>query len=225
MYEVPVTGASLLSRWKSGREVWLRWMLAGLAGGAAGGLVTIPLALLREQQLLAVVPWSIAWIVMSVAEWLILRHYLRRPWRWVALTTVAVLLWGLPSLRNAGQDALSYGSWSSYLLRIMLIGLWLGVAQWLALRGSVRHALWWVPATIAASMVAILGTTIVQYLLIQLLCPCGSWRGALMMGLLYSCNWALLAAATGVVLVWLLRRTLVSVEPPRDEAPAFGANL
>ncbi len=76
---------------------------------------------------------------MGFAQWLLLRHYLKRFAAWILATGLAMLLAGLFRMSLPPDTPVALIG----PLTVPAGAVLLAVCQWLALRGRVRHAGWW----------------------------------------------------------------------------------
>ncbi len=110
---------------------------------------------------------------IGLGQWLVLRGRVQRVGLWVAATIAGYASLGLLPLIAAAfePDWLNWAlmmimsgklhwlarvqpewlgaSWTAGAITLTLFGVVLGLAQWLALRGRVRHAGWWIPISAA----------------------------------------------------------------------------
>ncbi len=142
--------------------------------------------------------------LVGLAQWLVLKRYLRGItwWGWTLATmlgqflrlvvgiflTVGLLLFDvvgdLPELIGASATLTLIKVINGFLL-----GLPLGFAQWIVLRRYLPGAAWWIPAVaMGAALNAIM--------------PLASGLPALLVSNI--AGWTVFAEVTGVVLVWLL---------------------
>ncbi len=227
---VSALGAGLgVQRAYHGVLVWVLWMAATFIGGVLYfvpvGLVHIALGLdrLGDPQrsagltlpmlvLAAVLCGAACGLSIGLAQWVVLRRELRQIGGWVAATLVGYGSIGLlPLIANAFQPgwmdwALTLiingkmhwlarvepswpmAAWLPGAITLTLFGAVLGLVQWLVLRGRVVHAGWWIAISAGAWALAALGSSIGDDFWVT------------------TATWELPMAATGVGLVWLLRR-------------------
>ncbi len=120
-------------------------------------------------------------VALGILQWLTLQHRFKNAWTWILATTAgwvvgaSLTMWMVP----ARQDFLA-GS---------IIGLSVGIAQWLVLRREVHWSFWWI-------VISIVGWTTGMALL----------PGVMLTGVMAG-------AVTGIALVLLIqfpKKTLVS---------------
>ena len=116
--------------------------------------------------------------VMGVFQWLMLRRYIGGSIRWVLASFVGVLLAAF-TVGGIGSFNLDLG----WMMGAVSFGFTTGLAQWWVLRRQVPRAGWWVPVCTFGWWITI---------------PIGDLNGPP--------GWAIYAAITGTVLVWLLRQ-------------------
>ncbi len=206
-----------LNRAQPGWRFWLLWMGASLAGVIAYAL-TIPvivgivnmLAPMRQVENLApeqrwigiaisLFGGSALGAAIGLAQWLVMRRYLRGVGWWVLATLV-----GYAVPLSAGPIIpVREPSWLAGLAIFLMFGAILGILQWLTLRGRVYQAGWWM-------VISMIGWLV----------PCGLIVIAYLTGL-YVEPFDMLSAffvpvaVAGAGIVWLLRRNV----PP---IPAMG---
>jgi hypothetical protein len=145
-------------------QLWLEWMVATLIGYVAGALVVLPLAV--QLAYAALPPWLVGGAggaalggLVGIAQWLVMRRSGKRTsgW-WVPAGLVGGML-GLalgtalgdmlaqaappPVDREAAARMFPLGVALSNGITGALFGLFLGGAQWLALRRPRRVLGWW----------------------------------------------------------------------------------
>ena len=82
-------------------------------------------------------------LALSSVQWVLLRNFLPRAWLWFIATGVGVLLGGLAIGLLLGRSAVQ--SWEPIWIMavgLLLLGLALGLAQWLYLRRFLPNAFW-----------------------------------------------------------------------------------
>jgi hypothetical protein len=186
---------------------WIFWMLATLAGGVLFALLSIPI----NWALAQIVPqWNtppsqpgqsvfflltmaldngLLGAVLGWAQWLVLKRERQGLGRWVLATAVGFALGGLLMYANLpGLEALGPAK------AVLQFGLLPAIFQWLALRGHVYQAGWWILFTLLGWPLA--------FLLIRLAYLTGWYVEPfdLVSALLVP------AAVAGAGMVWLLRR-------------------
>ncbi len=173
----------------------LQWVMATTAGWVVGFAACEALKAILE--FLAHPPTDGAVIGLSVgiAQWLVLRRRINRAGWWILASIV-----GFGVGKDVGDMVAQAVSVAAGLgLAGIVIGISLGLSQWLVLRRHVPDAHWWIWATAIAWT---LGWSIINS--VDNEGPGGSPGMAFVIG-------AIGAAAAGVVtaasLVWLLRRS------------------
>jgi len=164
------------------QTLWLRWVAANAAGemlglGATFAVGVFAMSRLENQHsagivllsfLIAVASGAIEATLVGLAQWWAMRPWFltitRRAW-WLATLVgalVAYVLGYLPStLMSLGEQASQAPTaeppqWVMLLLAGglgVVAGAVLSFAQWLAMRNTVKHAGWWIPANMLAWLV------------------------------------------------------------------------
>lgn len=135
--------------------VWLAWLVATTLGMVGGGLLGFPLGWsigetvmqaigeLPALFVIGLIMGGILFGAVALAQSMVLRGRLPVAGRWVLLSTVAGASGiGVILLVMNGSDEM----FATALLPVAVfavLGLWLGAAQWLALRQVVARAAWW----------------------------------------------------------------------------------
>jgi len=199
-----------------GWRFWLFWMLATFVGAAAGLVLSFPLQSILETILgrEGAGPWTAAehalivvlkgaqggviGMGMGLGQWLIFRKHLNQTGGWVLATGLAFLLqgafrWSLPFDTPAEQVFVSI---------TLSFGIFLGLCQWLVLRGRVPYAGWWIVINIAGWVATFAVHAVSEYAQFSI----ESFLGMVLtaVGLLVP------FAVAGVGMVWLLRQTAPS---------------
>jgi hypothetical protein len=219
-------------------KVWLRWVLANLAGEgigfgltmligiqAAGTLASLASAALFAAMLAMVLLVGILeGAAVGSAQWLVLRRILPGlPLRaWAAATMVgAIVAWGVGmALGSLAGDRLEAATEGFPLLPALMIGMVAGsilsCSQWVVLRPRVARAGWWVPAHAAAwavgMAVAFAGLRGMTEELSPVAIAVVAAGTALAVGFI-------VAATTGVVLVLLVGSGAPETVPPVPVPP------
>ena len=177
--------------------LWLSWLLATTAGGAAIGTLIV---LTGSNEIF----WSLVatGFVIGVAQWLVLHRYLRGAGWWIPASGFAWVVSFLATSMILGIDPIAefissvLGLWRAYVINVVfgtVVGAGLGVAQWLVLRRQTQGAGWWVLACIVGGVInGAAAVSITQM------------NGVSGTALPYVVGWAANGAVTGAVLVWLL---------------------
>ncbi len=197
-----------------GWRFWIFWMLATFAGGLLFLLLSFPLnwIMANVQPLGGVPPAQLSerplflWMMLlgdallgaslGLAQWLVLRTELKGMGWWIVATAAGFSLGRLFMFVNLPQmDALGPGK------AILQYGLFPAIFQWLALRGRVYQAGWWI-------LIALLGWPL-AFLLTDLAYATRLYVEPfdLVSALLVP------AAVSGAGMVWLLRRPIPSAIP------------
>ncbi len=92
--------------------------------------------------------WVVAGLGLGVLQWVLLIHLLPRP-GWFALSGGAGLVLGVGGgFLVASSVFQAWGLAPAFGAIGFLIGLSVGVTQWLALRQQAAKSIWWIPANI-----------------------------------------------------------------------------
>jgi len=150
--------------------------------------ITIDWALLGQWILASTLGWVVGWIlsgdvgvgtVVGITQWLVLRREIGRAGWWILATAVGWTLgWAVVM---AGVIVPPQPDLAGSMLAGAIIGLIVGLSQWLVLRLAVDQAGWWVLASTIGWAVAMTG----------------------MIG--WTLSGAAAGALTGLMLDWLLR--------------------
>ncbi len=195
---------------RPGWRFWLLWMIATIAGAAAGLVLVFPLnailvAALGEGKL---GPWTttetalivvfkgaeggVMGIGMGLGQWLVLRDYLKQTLGWILATGLVFFVQGA-------------FMWNYYTLAVQVgtntmlsFGIFLGLCQWFVLRGRVSYARWWIAISIAGWVLALALVAATAFAgLIE------SLPGIVF----FAVVWLVPFAVAGGGMVWLLRQT------------------
>ena len=134
--------------------------------------------------------------VIGLAQWLVLRRYLRGSGWWVLATAIG---YAVP-LALGPLFPLPQPPWLAGGMMFLLFGIVLGVLQWLVLRGRVQKAGWWVAISIVSWLAAfaLIGAVIVSGLYAE---PFDLYAAFLVP-----------VALAGAGIVWVLRRAAPVVQ-------------
>ena len=191
-----------------GWGLWLRWVLANVAGVVAVLAVTLVAALIAKAVLggeaedkVPFVP--MLWLGLGIAQWLVLRRHVPQAGWWV-LASAAGWLGGFALLylfpKGVPGQATNYEAIA--LLFALALGASLGVMQWLVLRRHFAQAGWWVLASIVAwvATLLVIGKSVdrlTDFIALAVVPP----------------------AITGLALIWLVRRSFGRASNARPTAP------
>ena len=135
------------------------WALISQVERAVGGTMQVGgQTRITEDFLLLYIFLPVLGVVSGFLQYLLLRRYLPRMRRWIAATVLGWLLpFAVVRLFSATlSPALDVNSLWSVAGTIVLIGGFSGLTQWLVLRHRVRHAAWWILASVLGWGMAIL---------------------------------------------------------------------
>ena len=92
--------------------------------------------------------WVVAGIGLGILQWVLLIHLLPRP-GWFALSGGAGLVLGVGGGFIVASLVLqAWGLAPAFGAIGVLVGLSVGITQWLALRQQAEKSIWWIPANI-----------------------------------------------------------------------------
>lgn len=167
---------------------WALWLLTFLGFPVGGGLAYLLLKAV-DGPLKGLVAGAIAGAFIGLAQWLVLRQRIPLEWWWIALTS-AGLAAGLSI--SVAVFGINTSDWT-FIVRAVIVGLMVGLAQWFLLRQYSPLALIWVLTIVVAWSLG--------------------WLISRTAGVDLSYSWAVFgstgaivfAALTGLIMLWLLR--------------------
>ena len=121
-----------------------RWVLAWVGAFLAypiGGLITSLVFGRLDNAAEGILGGVVVGLVVGAAQYFALRGRLAVDWRWIAATTVGIVVGIGASIALFGTE----NTMDAILRRALLTGLVLGIAQWGLLRQYARRAWLWVP--------------------------------------------------------------------------------
>lgn len=141
-------------RTSAGWSLWLQWLIASTAGVVISGLLALS-AMWSASEAVANALGETAGFMMlgamlgtalgagaSIAQLVVVQAYVTRPAGWLLGSLIASLASG-----SLGGLLIQTAGWNAGVAIFgALLGLSVGVAQWLALRGQISRAGWWVVA-------------------------------------------------------------------------------
>lgn len=195
----------------------LLWILASAVGALVGPVLAFPanLALVAFLGVTAPVPGTsiqqaliltadglgatmlFVGLGMGFGQWLLLRKYIRHSARWILATGLGMVLYGL--FRWSLPPDLPPGLIGPITIPVGTIAL--SICQWLALRGQVPHASWWVLICLAGWVPAFTVALADMYLQFTSTSPIGLVLVVIAIGTILP-----FAVAAGGM-AWLLRQT------------------
>ena len=152
---VVLSAISILVAWV------IAWALISQVEKAVGGTIQVGgQSRITEDFLFSYVFFPAFGLVAGCLQYVLLRRHLPRMGWWIVATVVG---WLLPvavlrlvsPILPAAQDVSTV--WSAAVV-VVLIGGSIGVAQWLVLRQRVRHAAWWILASVLGCGMAALAS-------------------------------------------------------------------
>lgn len=151
-----------------GAEFYATWVLFSIVSGVAAFIAYLLFAKtynaiagdwivvdgvrhIVEDYLLQYILWPLFGLFYGYLQYILLRRYFPRMGWWILATTISLSLTFL--VMDLGQSsALALGmdpsSIPSVVIQLMLVGGFLGAAQWLVLRRHIPNAVWWIPASV-----------------------------------------------------------------------------
>lgn len=133
----------------------LQWIFVTIAGF----LVSLLWIEIGERPDLGVLEGAIGGLIISVAQWFVLKQYIYQSWRWIfihiflwsiiAATPLGLIGWVTPRTLNL-TSRMTYG-----LIEGVKLGLCLSLGQWWVLRTEVFHAWRWILASVVSWGVAL----------------------------------------------------------------------
>ena len=187
-------------RGQVGWGFWLLYMLASTLGMLVGFSLGFLLTTIIPEAFGKLLGFSVFGIVLGTTvglmQWIVLRQRLSGTGLWILASAVSGL--GIFQAGVFFGFSTSYESLAAlfgWIGIVALAGLVTGILQWIVLKGRVSRAGWWVPASVVGWVLSVMGIRAL---------PSGvddsdALWGMVMTGLV-------LGAATGGVLVWLLRQ-------------------
>lgn len=210
--------AQLVQPTRPGWRFWLFWMLATIVGAAAGLFLSVPFQFVLEATLgrSGAGPWTAtetALIVLfkgaeggmmglgiGLGQWLVFRKYLEQTGGWVLATGLALFLQG------AFRWSLPYDTPSTqvHVLITVSFGIFLGLCQWVVLRGRVPYAAGWIAISIVGWVATFAVGAVGEYARFSI----ESFPGMVF----FAVSMLVPFAVAGVAMIWLLRQSA----PPRQ---------
>lgn len=208
---------------KDSWTLWEWWVLAtvvgifmGIAIVAAASVAVKALGIVNTAALLHIVG-ALEGAALGLAQWLVLRRYIKRIYGWIIATAIgAIAAWliGLKAIVVLILIFLDGGTVRSFspglLPTVFWVGAWvgtlLGLAQWFVIRTHVRQGFLWVLVNALAWGLGLLtvftGANFVQ--------PGEFTLETVFVGLVAGATTgAVIGATTGIGLVWLLKPRLL----------------
>jgi hypothetical protein len=148
------------------QKLWFQWILATTIGwGLIGAIIEIGTFLGVNN-----IYWVllISGVSVGFAQWRCLKQRIKRAHRWVWISGIGYAT-GLGVLSGFGPFIGNLIPWYgltrsvAYLITYLLTALasaLVGGIQWLFLRREIKHAAWWIPATIVSLTTAAIITSV-----------------------------------------------------------------
>jgi len=105
---------------------------------------------IAEDYLLQYILWPIFGLFYGYLQYILLRKYFSGMGWWVPATVISLSFTFLEmKLGQSIASALGIDPYSvlAVVIQLMLVGGFLGAAQWLVLRSHIPNAVWWIPAS------------------------------------------------------------------------------
>jgi uncharacterized membrane-anchored protein len=177
---------------------WLWWLLATLIGIAVGMVIVFLglSALLNNssQVVYGVVIGGVFGTTVGMSQWVVLRRYFDRVGWWILLTIVGWVVFWVLNIMNLLVPAKRI-AFIPDLLNLAILGIILGVLQWLLLRQKIQSAGWWVLANIVGTILGSLFADAINTAL-QSDSPIDFLTSSII--------WAII---TGVSMMWLIKQS------------------
>ena len=152
---------------KPDAQFYATWVLFSIVSGVAAFVIYVLIAKtynafagdwivvngvrhIAEDYLLQYILWPIFGLFYGYLQYILLRKYFSGMGWWVLATTISLSLTFLEmDLGRFVASALGIDPFSvlAVVIQLMLVGGFLGAAQWLVLRRHIPKAVWWIPAS------------------------------------------------------------------------------
>ena len=172
---------------------WVWWVLATFVGSVVGVVVGVAV--------LGPVLGAVGLAGAGVMQWLVLRQQLSQSGWWILASSVGLaigLVVGVAVSAAGGDDA------AAAVVSLAVLGVSVGIAQWLVLRRQVSRAGWWILVNVVGLAVGLAATLVVFG--VGDGNGGGAVTGALQDAIFGAVIGAVVGAITGGVMVWLLRQ-------------------
>jgi hypothetical protein len=131
----------------------LYFLFTRLYNTVAGDWIVVDgLRHIAEDYLLPYILWPMYGMAYGYLQYVLLRRYFPRMGWWFVATTIGQSLTFL-GLELGQSIASAFGidpySVPSVVIQFMLVGGFLGIAQWFVLRRLAANAIWWIPVNMA----------------------------------------------------------------------------
>ena len=143
--------------------------------------------------------WAVTGVLLGVTQWLILQSIFSRAVWWLPLTSLGLGVGASASFLAGNAVFQAAGLTAAFAAIGGVVGLAVGIMQWLLLRQHLSRTEWWILASIVGHS---LGLVIGGNLPVGLPIGATSVFGPEFAGVLG----AVVGAITGAALVWLLRQ-------------------
>jgi len=110
--------------------VWFKWIIATTMGW------------ILAVAIFSGIPYIAAGFTLGVLQWLVLQHRIRHAVRWILASAMGSTLGGIFGYFIAPLNLPSLSG--------LVVGLTVGIAQWLILRQEILWAGWWIPISVIA---------------------------------------------------------------------------
>jgi hypothetical protein len=130
------------------------FLFTRLYNAIAGDWITVNgVTHIAEDYLLPYILWPLYGMAYGYLQYILLRRYFPRMGWWILATAIgqSLTFLGLELGRSiASALGIDPYSVSSVVIQLILVGGFLGVAQWLVLCRLVSNALWWIPVNMVS---------------------------------------------------------------------------
>lgn len=169
--------------------LWLLWVIATTIGGIIFGAW-----IFGNEDYFSFI--FMTGLIIGVAQWLILRHYIPYAGWWILATFLG---WFVRIFVPYYETTI--GPFGYDVVNNSITFTLLGVAQWLVLRHHTQYAASWIPVSTVSGVVS----AAVRLTVTAFLGDVSSLHYVIKNVLFNGISWAASAAVTGVMLAWLLR--------------------
>ena len=189
-----------------GWRLWTLWVVASTVSYSTA----FPLGFAWGESLLW--GWAVTGVFLGTSQWLILRNTFQGAVWWLPLTSLGVGIGAAASLLIGNVVFPAAGLTLAFAAIGAVVGLSVGIMQWLFLQRHITGSDWWIPASIVGHS---LGLVAGANFPVGLPIITNFVFGLVFVGVLG----VVAGAITGATLVWLLRQPPLAdgVQPPSSE--------
>jgi hypothetical protein len=132
----------------------LGWVVVSQVKRVVGGTIQVAgQSRITEDYLTSYILILLLGLLAGSVQYLLLRRHLPRMGGWIAATTLGLVLGFVAGRLLLHPLYAILGSPWLGILATVLTGTSMGLAQWWVLRQRVRHAAWWIPASVLGWLV------------------------------------------------------------------------